>query len=86
LGASKQDTSAHVSKEEALRRAQDYLNTRKIDVSKMSMVGAYYSRFPDVKNNSWTFIWAPSTNIAIFDAEIRVYVRDDGSVSHGGGA
>jgi hypothetical protein len=86
LGASNQDTSAPVSKAEALRSAQDYLNTRKIDVSKMSMVGAYYSRFPDVKNNKWTFIWAPSTNAAVFDTEIRVYVRDDGSVSHSGGA
>ena len=75
-------SDAKLSLQQAQRLAENYLQAKQINLSNLTLAAKWRS----AKNNGWTFIWAPPTNKPVFDSEIRVYIDDDGAVSHGGGS
>jgi hypothetical protein len=78
--SSKSETK--LSLQQAQRLAENYLQAKQINVSNLTLAAKWRS----AKDNGWTFIWAPPTNTPVFDSDIRVYVDDNGAVSHGGGS
>jgi hypothetical protein len=75
---------SQISLQEALHKAEFYIKTNNISLSGLTLVGSYHSEFTDANNNRWTFIWVPLTNTPMMDAELRVYVDDNGKISLGG--